>query len=137
MLLIVLSVEGEDSIMMKEEVDLMDQADTDDNTLHLPPKSMTKGRPKKRREKGVKELGKKSKCCSICKEPGHTKPTCPHKENISDLNRINKKCFIFTKKTKKGSIRNESSLYFEVLGTTIITTYIFSVFFSSVFSALL
>ncbi|KAL2930387.1 Protein FAR1-RELATED SEQUENCE 11, partial [Bienertia sinuspersici] len=106
-------VEGEDIIMMEEEVDLMDQADIDDNTLHLPPKSMTKGHPKKRREKGGKELEKKSKCCSICKEPGHTKPTCPHKENISDLNGM-KNSDSSSQKRQKGSIRNESSLYFEI-----------------------
>ncbi|KAL2924953.1 Protein FAR1-RELATED SEQUENCE 11, partial [Bienertia sinuspersici] len=29
-----------------------------------------------------KELGKKTKSCSICKQPGHIKPTCPHKDNI-------------------------------------------------------
>ncbi|KAL2920931.1 Protein FAR1-RELATED SEQUENCE 11 [Bienertia sinuspersici] len=71
--------EGED-IMTEEE--LMDDEPTDVTTVYLPPKSKTKGRPKKRREKGPKELGKKTKSCSICKQPGHTKPTCPHKDNI-------------------------------------------------------
>uniref|UniRef100_A0A803N035 Protein FAR1-RELATED SEQUENCE n=1 Tax=Chenopodium quinoa TaxID=63459 RepID=A0A803N035_CHEQI len=48
-----------------------------------PPQSKTKGRPKKKREKGGKEVAKKkTKSCSICKQPGHTKPTCPYKENI-------------------------------------------------------
>ncbi|XP_071704366.1 protein FAR1-RELATED SEQUENCE 11-like [Rutidosis leptorrhynchoides] len=42
-----------------------------------PPKSKTKGRPKIRRLKGGKELASKStKRCSICRESGHTKPTC-------------------------------------------------------------
>ncbi|KAL2937614.1 Protein FAR1-RELATED SEQUENCE 11 [Bienertia sinuspersici] len=45
------------------------------------------GRPKNKRENSGKELGmKKSKCCSICKQPGHTKPTCPIKENLFTLN---------------------------------------------------
>ncbi|KAL2934459.1 Protein FAR1-RELATED SEQUENCE 11 [Bienertia sinuspersici] len=61
------AVDGEDSIMMEKEVDLMDHAFIDGNTVHLPPKSKSKGRPKKRREKGGKELGKKTKCCSVCK----------------------------------------------------------------------
>ncbi|XP_057532184.1 protein FAR1-RELATED SEQUENCE 11-like [Amaranthus tricolor] len=74
------------NIMMENEVDNMDHALTDENTVHLPPKSKSKGRPKKRREKGGKELGKRTKCCSICKQAGHTKPTCPYKENISSLN---------------------------------------------------
>ncbi|KAL2925380.1 Protein FAR1-RELATED SEQUENCE 11, partial [Bienertia sinuspersici] len=50
--------EGED-IMTEEE--LMDDEPTDVTTVYLPPKSKTKGRPKSRREKGPKELGKKTK----------------------------------------------------------------------------
>nr|XP_043615713.1 protein FAR1-RELATED SEQUENCE 11-like [Erigeron canadensis] len=47
-----------------------------------PPKSATKGRPKKRRMKGGKELGNQSRNrCSICKELGHTKTKCDNKEN--------------------------------------------------------
>nr|XP_043614572.1 protein FAR1-RELATED SEQUENCE 11-like [Erigeron canadensis] len=47
-----------------------------------PPKSATKGRPKKRRMKGGKELGNKPRNrCSICKELGHTKIKCDNKEN--------------------------------------------------------
>jgi len=30
-----------------------------------------------------KRIGQKqTKSCSICKQPGHTKPTCPNKENL-------------------------------------------------------
>ncbi|KAL2944266.1 Protein FAR1-RELATED SEQUENCE 11, partial [Bienertia sinuspersici] len=68
-------VDGEDSIMMEKEVDLMVHAFIDGNIVHLPPKSKSKGRPKKQCEKGGKELGKKTKCCSLCKQAGHTKPT--------------------------------------------------------------
>ncbi|KAL2935278.1 Protein FAR1-RELATED SEQUENCE 11 [Bienertia sinuspersici] len=54
-----------------------------EDVVLFPPPSKTKGRPKKRREKGGKETGmKKTKCCSICKQPGHTKPTCANKENF-------------------------------------------------------
>ncbi|KAL2892618.1 Transmembrane anterior posterior transformation protein 1 [Bienertia sinuspersici] len=57
--------------------------------LH-PPQSKTKGRPKKKREKGGKEVAKKqTKSCSICRQPGHTKPTCPYKENICSIDNTN------------------------------------------------
>lgn len=77
-------VQGRDDLMMEEESNIMDNEAI--NNVYLPPKSKTKGRPKKRREKGGKELGKKTKCCSICKQPGHTKPTCPNKDNIFGFN---------------------------------------------------
>ncbi|KAJ8440162.1 hypothetical protein Cgig2_003487 [Carnegiea gigantea] len=48
-----------------------------------PPKSKTKGRPRKAHLKGGKELAQKqTKSCSICKQPRHTKPRCPLKENL-------------------------------------------------------
>ncbi|KAL2927442.1 Protein FAR1-RELATED SEQUENCE 11 [Bienertia sinuspersici] len=71
-----------DNVELEEESNIVNNASTDEHVVYLPPKSKTKGRPKKRREKGGKELGKKTKCCSICKQPGHTKPTCPNKDNI-------------------------------------------------------
>lgn len=55
-----------------------------------PSQSKTKGRPKKKREKGGKKIAKKqTKSCSICKQPGHTKPTCPFKENICSIANAN------------------------------------------------
>jgi SWIM zinc finger len=55
-----------------------------------PPKSKTKGRPPKKRERSGKDLGKKkTKCCSMCKQHGHTKPTCLNKENMFSLNNFN------------------------------------------------
>lgn len=55
-----------------------------------PPQSKTKGRPKKKREKGGKEIAKKqTKSCSICNQPGHTKPNCPFKENKCSIANAN------------------------------------------------
>ncbi|KAJ8427726.1 hypothetical protein Cgig2_010244 [Carnegiea gigantea] len=48
-----------------------------------PPKSKTKGHPRKIRLKGGKEQAKKQiKSCSICKQSSHTKPTCPLKVTL-------------------------------------------------------
>jgi len=47
-----------------------------------PPRSTTKGRPRKKRIRGGRETGKQAKSCSLCREVGHTTPTCPMKENI-------------------------------------------------------
>ncbi|XP_071704654.1 protein FAR1-RELATED SEQUENCE 11-like [Rutidosis leptorrhynchoides] len=54
-----------------------------------PPRSKTKGRPKNnRRLKSGKELASKTRNrCSICKQIGHTKPTCSCKEKIIDVGR--------------------------------------------------
>lgn len=49
--------------------------------------SKRKDRPKKKRDRGGKEPGmKQTKCCSICKQTGYTKPTCPYKEYIFTSN---------------------------------------------------
>nr|XP_043612259.1 protein FAR1-RELATED SEQUENCE 11-like [Erigeron canadensis] len=54
-------------------------------TILCPPKSAVKGRPKKGRIKGGKEVASKTRNkCSICKELGHTRTTCHNKENIVD-----------------------------------------------------
>jgi len=45
-------------------------------------KSTTKGHPRKKRIRGGREIGKQAKSCSLCREVGHTAPTCPMKENI-------------------------------------------------------
>lgn len=63
------------------ESDVGDVALEDVDIVLCPPKSATKGRPRKRRIKGGKEIVKKSKTCSNCKIAGHTRPTCPGKEN--------------------------------------------------------
>lgn len=68
--------------LMNNQPNLVDDIVEEDDVL-CPPKSVPKGRPRKGREKGGKELvDKKRKRCSICKEIGHTKPTCQMKENI-------------------------------------------------------
>ncbi|XP_057248175.1 protein FAR1-RELATED SEQUENCE 11-like [Beta vulgaris subsp. vulgaris] len=92
-----------DDIILKEEFETLhnDIGDSGVNVL-CPPKCKTKGRPPKRREQGGKELGKKKiKSCSICKQPGHTKPTCPHKENVFSLNNMNEDATSTSPKQKK------------------------------------
>jgi len=56
----------------------------DRDGILCPPKSKTKGCPRKQRLKGGKKklTKKQTRRCSICKEPGYTKPTCPNKENM-------------------------------------------------------
>nr|XP_043625947.1 protein FAR1-RELATED SEQUENCE 11-like [Erigeron canadensis] len=77
------------------------------NNILCPPKSVTKGRPRKQRLKGGKELGeKKQNKCSMCNEIGHTKPTCGkhNKENIVGMENI---AFdILPKKKKKDLAHN-------------------------------
>lgn len=74
--------------MLAENVSLGHEADLVNvvgakEVVFCPPKSTTKGRPRKRRIKGGKELQKKKiKKCSACHMSGHTKPTCPGKENV-------------------------------------------------------
>ena len=53
-----------------------------------PPLSKTKGRPKQKRIKGGKELGKKKRTCGFCKHVGHNISTCPEKEkeNLTSSN---------------------------------------------------
>ena len=45
--------------------------------VHCPPLSKTKGRPKQKRMKGGKELGKQKRTCGFCKHVGHSISTCP------------------------------------------------------------
>ncbi|XP_074265499.1 protein FAR1-RELATED SEQUENCE 11-like [Silene latifolia] len=55
----------------------------EDNHIHNPPVSKTKGRPKFRREIGEKEAAQRqSRNCSFSKKPGHKCTTRPEKENI-------------------------------------------------------
>lgn len=81
--------ERENDMLPEEECTPINNGFEEEIVVLCPPPSKRKGRPKNKREKGGKELGlKKSKCCSLCKQPGHTKPTCPHKENIFTLNDV-------------------------------------------------
>lgn len=72
------SADGFENVPFEETTNnqliVVDNIQEEDDVLP-PPKSITKGRPRKRCLKGGKELGNKtSKKCSICKESGHTKP---------------------------------------------------------------
>lgn len=79
---------GEAEELVTEEVLEPNPIQIDENLrdgghVLCPPKSKTKGRPRKIRLKGGKEQAKKqTKSCSICKQSGHTKPTCPLKVNL-------------------------------------------------------
>ncbi|KAK9671524.1 hypothetical protein RND81_12G036200 [Saponaria officinalis] len=71
---------------------------------YLPPRwrSKTKGRPKTKRCRGGKEIRmKKTKCCSICKQPGHIKPTCPNKENFFSSNIMDESISFTSQKKQK------------------------------------
>ncbi|KAK1394922.1 hypothetical protein POM88_013978 [Heracleum sosnowskyi] len=81
-----------DNDLIDLESDFGDVAFGDANTNILcPPKSTTKGRPRKRRIKGGKELTKKTKTCSNCNIAGHTRPTCPDKENGNNSSHMSSK----------------------------------------------
>ncbi|KAJ8422391.1 hypothetical protein Cgig2_007995 [Carnegiea gigantea] len=74
----ILKYYGSDSRKHNEDNDLRDR-----DGILCPPKSKTKGCPRKHCLICRKELAKKqSKSCSICQESGHTKPACPKKENM-------------------------------------------------------
>ena len=51
--------------------------------INCPPLSKTKGRPKQKRMKGGRELGKQKKICGLCKHVGHNIFTCPEKETCT------------------------------------------------------
>ena len=48
--------------------------------VRCPLLSKTKGRPKQKRMKGGKELGKQKRTCGFCKHVGHNISTCLEKE---------------------------------------------------------
>ena len=48
--------------------------------INCPSLSKTKGRPKQKRMKGGRELGKKKKSCGPCKHVGHNISTCLEKK---------------------------------------------------------
>lgn len=65
----------------EETINIVDLGEK--GTVQCPPVSVTKGRPRKTRLKGGKELAKKPKHCKFCKAGGHNITTCPEKENSS------------------------------------------------------
>ncbi|XP_077215652.1 protein FAR1-RELATED SEQUENCE 11-like [Tasmannia lanceolata] len=80
---------GEEVHMLDKEItsdgdailDGNDEANEDD-LVYCPPISKTKDRPKKKRMRGGRELGKQIKTCGLCKHAGHNVTTCPEKENV-------------------------------------------------------
>ena len=48
--------------------------------VHCPLLSKTKGRPKQKRMRGGKELGKRKRTCGFCKQVSHNISTCLKKE---------------------------------------------------------
>ncbi|KAG4959650.1 hypothetical protein JHK87_036283 [Glycine soja] len=69
------------NVVFEEQVDV----------VHCPPPSKTKGRPKRRRLKGGKELSHNMNTCGLCKDVGHNIVTCPLKENTQFSGHTNKK----------------------------------------------
>ena len=65
--------------------------------INCPPLSKTKGRPKQKRMKGGKELGKQKKTCGLCKHVGHNISTCPDKETCTFSNGAKKKENVYFK----------------------------------------
>ncbi|CAO2821301.1 unnamed protein product [Amaranthus hypochondriacus] len=100
--------EGHDDTSFEEECTLTSNQLGVGEIVLCPPQSKTKDRPKNRREKGGKELGvKKRKCCSICKQPGYTKPTCPNKENIFTLNVVDEEISFMSSQNNLSSTSNK------------------------------
>ncbi|KAK8614930.1 hypothetical protein V6N13_068717 [Hibiscus sabdariffa] len=91
----------EDTLPEDEYIPLSNTLGGGDEVLP-PPQSKKKGRPKKKRDKSGKELRKKlTKSCSICKQSGHTKPTCPSNENIVVVNNMDASTSFISQKRKK------------------------------------
>ena len=57
--------------------------------VHCPPLSKTKGRPKQKRMKGGKELGKQKRTCGFCKHVGHNISTCLENEKEKEKEKEN------------------------------------------------
>ncbi|XP_030942416.1 protein FAR1-RELATED SEQUENCE 5-like [Quercus lobata] len=83
------SLGGKELIVLSDEnlVDKENMVDANANDaidgdcfVHCPPLSKTKGRPKQKRMKGGKELGKQKRTCGFCKHVGHNISTCLEKE---------------------------------------------------------
>ncbi|KAK9749135.1 hypothetical protein RND81_02G104600 [Saponaria officinalis] len=79
-----------DNVFTEEEWTIINKEVGDaEDVVFCPSQSKRKGRPRNKRDRGGKEMGmKKTKYCSICKQSGHTKPTCPNKENFFTQNII-------------------------------------------------
>ena len=87
--------------MADDENDKENMVDTNVNDMingdffiNCPPPLKTKGRPKQKRMKGGKELGKQKRTCGFCKHVGHNISTCPEKDNCTSSNgaKKRKKC---------------------------------------------
>ncbi|KAI8543312.1 hypothetical protein RHMOL_Rhmol08G0206900 [Rhododendron molle] len=90
--------EGEIALLNDPNLVAMENIEIEDNVhdgididcfVDCPPISKTKGRPKQKRMKGGKELGKRKKHCGLCKHAGHNISTCPEKENATFSNGAN------------------------------------------------
>ncbi|KAJ8427597.1 hypothetical protein Cgig2_020723 [Carnegiea gigantea] len=53
-----------------------------EDVVLCPPMSITKGRSRKKRNRGGQEIGKRTRRCSLCKEVCHTAPIHPMEDNI-------------------------------------------------------
>ncbi|KAH7849560.1 hypothetical protein Vadar_019618 [Vaccinium darrowii] len=77
---------------MENEIEQNHNDENDsDCFVNCPPISKTKGRPKQKRMKGGRELGKQTRTCGLCKRVGHYITTCPEKENVAFSNGANKR----------------------------------------------
>ncbi|XP_074298360.1 protein FAR1-RELATED SEQUENCE 11-like [Silene latifolia] len=82
-----------------------------EDVVLCPPQSKTKGRPRNKRDRSGKEMAmKKTKCCSICKKSGHTKPTCPNKENFFTQDVVNDEGVSSTSQKKKKTTAEDMGL---------------------------
>nr|GEV26437.1 protein FAR1-related sequence 11 [Tanacetum cinerariifolium] len=71
-----------DETSINHEDILLDEMPDAENDILCPPKSIPKGRARKRRKKGEKETTTKwQNKCSLCKQRGHTRPKYPEKDN--------------------------------------------------------
>ena len=59
--------------------------------MNCPPLSKTKGRPKQKRMKGGRELGKKKKSCGLSKHVSHNISTRSEKDNFTYSNGAEKR----------------------------------------------
>ena len=87
-----LVLNDEDLVDMETNIngDVNDVID-EDCFISCPPMSKTKGRPKKKRMKGGRELGKQKKSCRLCKHIGQNISRCPEKNSGTSSNCANKK----------------------------------------------
>lgn len=83
---------NDDEIEPQVNVVIEEEAIDCNNEVHCPPKSKPKGRPKRRRLKGGKELSHNMNTCGLCKGQRHNIATCPLKEKKKNNNKKKKVC---------------------------------------------